>query len=57
MSMVLDIPVGSIGTTTILVGEEHTAPRIGTQTCVDEIDFDIDIDAQAEEMQPAEVPQ
>lgn len=30
MSMVLDIPVGSIGTTTIVVGEEHTAPRIGS---------------------------
>ena len=30
MSMALDIPVGSIGTTTIMVGEEHTAPRIGS---------------------------
>ena len=30
MSMVLDIPVGSIGTTTVMVGEEHTAPRIGS---------------------------
>ena len=30
MSMVLDVPVGSIGTTTVMVGEEHTAPRIGS---------------------------
>ena len=30
MSLLLDIPPGSIGTTTIVVGEEHTAPRIGS---------------------------
>ena len=36
-------------------GDWHTAPRTRTQTCVDEIDCDID--AQPEEVQPAEVPQ
>lgn len=30
MSLVLDIPVGTIGTASLVVGEEHTAPRIGS---------------------------
>ena len=30
MSLELKIPVGCIGTTTVMVGEEHTAPRIGS---------------------------
>ena len=36
-------------------GDWHTGPRSRPQTCIDEIDFDID--AQPEEVQPAEVPQ
>jgi predicted thioesterase len=30
LSLVLDIPVGTVGTASLVVGEEHTAPRIGS---------------------------